>query len=104
MYSATDVAVEEISQAEDQEADVEQIDEFETEENANIDPDAVTERKPSIQDLLSVIKAAGLEEALSQAVTLLELAAVTPLTSVHCERVFSRMKRVVSPARSRMVQ
>ena len=35
---------------------------------------------------------------------LLELAVTTPLTSVHCEPVFSRMKRVVSPARSRMVQ
>ena len=38
---------------------------------------------------------------------LLELAVATPLTSVHCERVFSRMKRVVStvsPSRSRMLQ
>ena len=31
---------------------------------------------------------------------LLELAVTTPLTSIHCERVFSRMKQVVSPAPS----
>ena len=35
---------------------------------------------------------------------LLEIAAVNPLTSVHCERVFSRMKPVISSSRSRMLQ
>ena len=58
----------------------------------------------SIQDLLLVIEKAELEEALPEAMALLELAATIPLTSVHCERVFSRMKRVVSASRSRMKQ
>eukprot|EP00794_Sanderia_malayensis_P008363 gene8363-9261_t len=84
--------------------DFEENDLFEPDENANIEPEAVKQGKANVQDLLSVIKKAGLEDALPQALTLLELAVVTPLTSVHCERVFSRMKRVVSPARSRMVQ
>lgn len=88
----------------DGEANVEENDEFEVEENANVELASVKEGKASIQDLLSVIKNAGLEEALLWAVPLLELAVVTPLTSVHCERVFSRMKRVVSPARSNMSQ
>ena len=34
--------------------------------------------------------------------TLLKLAAITPLTSVHCEHVFSPMKRVFWIERSRM--
>ena len=66
--------------------------------------DAVSEGTATVQDLLSVIKQAGLDEALPQAITLIELAATIPLTSVHCERVFSKMKRVVSPARSTMNQ
>eukprot|EP00794_Sanderia_malayensis_P010346 gene10346-11423_t len=84
--------------------DFEENDLFEPDENANIEPEAVKQGKANVQDLLSVIKKAGLEDALPQALTLLELAVVTPLTSFHCERVFRRMKRVVSPARSRMVQ
>ncbi len=88
----------------DGEANVEENDEFEVEENANVELASAKEGKASIQDLLSVIKNAGLEEALPRAVPLLELVVVTPLTSVHCERVFSRMKRVVSPARSNMSQ
>ena len=57
-----------------------------------IDVDYVREGTASIQDLLLVIKKAELEEALPEAMALLELAATMPLTSVHCERVFSRMK------------
>eukprot|EP00795_Rhopilema_esculentum_P016293 gene16293-biopygen5543 len=79
--------------------DVEESDEFELEPNLEIEIDSVKEGSPSIQDLLSVIKKATLEEALPQAMALLELAATTPLTSVHCERIFSRMKRVVAPSR-----
>ena len=84
--------------------DVEESDAFELEPDEEIDIDSVIEGSPSIQDLLTVIKKAKLEDALPQAMTLLELAATTPLTSVHCERVFSRMKRVVAPARSSMQQ
>ena len=52
-----------------------------------------------------VIQKADLQDALPHVVLLLELAAVViPLISVHCERVFSRMKRVVAPKRSRMIQ
>ena len=63
----------------------------------------VTEGMPAIQDLL-VIKSADLSEAIPQVMKFLELAITTPLTSVHRERVFSRIKRVVSAARSRMLQ
>eukprot|EP00794_Sanderia_malayensis_P002228 gene2228-2538_t len=84
-------------------AAVEERDEFEVEVE-NIDFDLVKEGSTSVQDLLQVIKQAELEEALPQALVLLELAATIPLTSVHCERVFSRMKRVVSASRSRMKQ
>ena len=57
-----------------------------------------------MQDLLTVIHNAGLADALPQVMILLEIAAVNPLTSVHCEKVFSRMKRVISSPRSRMLQ
>ena len=77
---------------------------FDVEENSNIEVDAVKEGTPTAQDLLTVIKKANLEDALPQVMSLLQLAVVTPLTSVHCERVFSRMKRVVSSGRSRMLQ
>ena len=87
----------------DEQTDPEEKDAFHLRE-IEVDVDAVKEGKPNIQDLLSVIKRAELEDALPQAMQLLELAVVTPLTSVHCERVFSRMKRVVSPSRSRMLQ
>ena len=70
----------------------------------DIDVDIVREGAAGIQDLLLVIKKADLEDALPEAMALLELAAATPLTSVHCERVFSRMKRIVLPSRSRMKQ
>ena len=86
-------------------AAVETDDQFEVqEESLNIEEDFVNEGKPSIQDLLTVVQKTNLQEALPQAITLLELAAVTPLTSIHCERVFSRMKRIVSPSRSTMLQ
>ena len=83
---------------------VEEKDEFEIESKQGIDFDSVKEGYAGLQDLLSVIKDAELEEALPQVMTLLKLGAVTPLTSVHCERVFSRMKRVISDSRSRMKQ
>ena len=54
-----------------------------------------------IQDLLMVIQEADLQDALPHVVLLLELAVVIPRTS---ERVFSRMKKVVAPERSRMLQ
>lgn len=87
-----------------QEETIEDHDEFEMADEDDIDVDNINEGKASLQDLLMVIKKAELEDALPQAMTLLELAVATPLTSVHCERVFSRMKRVVSPARSSMLQ
>ena len=83
---------------------VEEQDHFEVEEGGNLEIEMVKEGMPIIQDLLLVIKSAHLSEALPQVVKLLEIAVTTPLTSVHCERVFSRMKRVVSAARSRMLQ
>lgn len=92
------------SGSEEQQQTIEERDEFEMADGESIDVESVKEGKASLQDLLMVIKKAELEEALPQAMTLLELAVATPLTSVHCERVFSRMKRVVSPARSSMLQ
>ena len=83
---------------------VEEQDQFEVEEGGNLEIEMVKEGMPTIQDLLFVIKSADLSEALPQVMKLLELAVTTPLTSVHCERVFSRMKRVVSAARSKMLQ
>ena len=77
---------------------------FERMREKTIEEEGLKEGKPNIQDLLEVIKDAGLEEALSFAVTLLELAITIPLTSLHCERVFSRMKRIVSSSRSKMLQ
>ena len=51
------------------------------------------------------MKSTDLREALLElAVTLLELAVMSPFPSAHWERVFSRMKRVLSPARSNMAQ
>ena len=62
------------------------------------------QKRKSLQDLLEVIKKAELAGTLPEASTLIELAVTTPLTSVHCERVFSRMKRILLPARSTMTQ
>ena len=83
---------------------VEEQGQFEVEEGGNLEIEMLKEGMPTIQDLLFVIKSADLSEALPQVMKLLELAVTTPLTSVHCERVFSRMKRVVSAARSKMLQ
>eukprot|EP00795_Rhopilema_esculentum_P011013 gene11013-biopygen13406 len=83
---------------------VEVEDSFERETGEGVEEENIKKGKPNVQDLLKVIKTAGLEEALPQALILLELAAATPLTSVHCERVFNRMKKVVSPSRSTMLQ
>ena len=89
---------------EEEAAAVEESDEFEMQDTKGIVEDYVKEGAATVQDLLFVIKKAELEEALPQAITLLKLAATIPLTSVHCERVFSRMKRVISPSRSSMNQ
>ena len=83
---------------------VEEDDLLEVTNEVEVEVDIVTEGKPSIQDLLTLLKKTELQDALPQAMTVLKLAAVTPLTSVHCERVFSRMKRVVSSSRSTMLQ
>ena len=83
---------------------VEDNDFFEVRNEVEVNVNAIIEGKPSIQDLLIVIRRAELEEALPQAMAVLELAAVIPLTSVHCDRVFSRMKKVVSWVRSTMLQ
>lgn len=85
-------------------SNIEENDEFEIDAGDDIDLDVVREGAASLQDLLLVIKKAELEEALPETMALLELAATMPLTSVHCERVFSRMKRVVTASRSRMKQ
>ena len=66
--------------------------------------DAVQEGKPNVQDLFLAIRQAKLEDALPQVVKLLELAVVTQLTSLHCQRIFSKMKGIISPARSKMLQ
>ena len=88
----------------EEEQSVEDRDEFETTTGNEIDLDALKVGSAGIQDLLMVIQKADLQDALPHVVLLLELAVVIPLTSVHCERVFSRMKRVVAPERSRMLQ
>eukprot|EP00794_Sanderia_malayensis_P010654 gene10654-11784_t len=79
---------------------IEDADYFERQMESTVEEDFINEGKPTVQDLLKVIKIAGLQDALPWVMKLLELAATTPLTSVHCERVFSRMKRVVSPSSS----
>ena len=83
---------------------VEEHDEFDAGEFTELDTEFVIEGALCIQDLLTVVQETGLADVLPQAMLLLEIAAVTPPTSVHCERVFSRMKRVVSASRSRMLQ
>ncbi len=84
-------------------ADVEEIDEFEIRENTGLE-EILHGEALSKQDLLTVIHSTDLADALPQVMVLLEVAAVTPLTKVHCEEVFSRMKRVISALRSRMLQ
>ena len=79
--------------------DVEDSDAFKLEPDAEINIELVVEGSPSIQDLLTVIKKAKLEGSLPQAITLLELAATTPLISIPCKRFFCRMKHLVAPAR-----
>ena len=83
---------------------MEDADQFEISNSVILEEETIKEGSSSIQDLLTVIKSAGLEDALPEAMVILEIAAVTPLTSVHCEQVFSRMKRVVSSPRARMLQ
>ena len=64
----------------------------------------VKEGKPSLQDLLYVIKKAELKDALPEAMKVIQLPVTTPLTSVHCKRAFSRMKCIVSNTRVSMRQ
>ena len=101
-YEAEPTADDEVTEEEPR--NVEENDEFEAGDYTGLDIECVNEGALCIQDLLTVIQDTGLADALPQAMLLLEIAAVTPLTSVHCERVFSRMKRVVSASRSRMQQ
>ena len=61
-------------------------------------------RSASIQDLLTISKKFERQEALPHVVHLLDLAVVTPITSVHCERVFSRMMKCIASDRSHMLQ
>ena len=70
----------------------------------DMNTNTLNSRSASIQDLLTIIKKVELQEALPHVVHLLELAVVTPITSVHCERVFSRMKKVIASDRSHMLQ
>ena len=83
---------------------VEEIDEFEIRESRGLEEEILHGETLSMQDLLTVIHSTDLANALPQAMVLLEVAAVNPLTSVHWERVFSRLKRVISASRSRMLQ
>jgi len=89
---------------EEESRNVEENDEFDAGELTKLDTKFVTEGTLCIQDLLIVVQETGLADALPKAILLLEIAAVTPLTSIHCKRVFSSMKRVVSASRSRMLQ
>jgi len=89
---------------EEEPRNVEENDEFDAGEFTELDTEFVIEGALCIQDLLTVMQETGLADALPQAMLLLDIAAVIPLTRVHCERVFSRMKRVVSASRSRMLQ
>ena len=61
-------------------------------------------RSPSIQDFLTISKKAELYEALPYVTHLLQLDMVTPITSIHCERVFSQMKKGSALERSHMLQ
>ncbi len=84
--------------------DVEEIDEFEIRESTGLEEEILHREALSIQDLLPVIHSKDLADALPQAMVLLEVAAVTPITSVHSERLLSRMKRVILASQSRMLQ
>ena len=88
----------------DESSNVEENDEFDAGEFTELDTEFVIEGALCIQDLMTVVQETGLADALPQAMLLMEIAAVTPLTSAHCERAFSSMKRVVSASRSRMLQ
>ena len=83
---------------------IEDEDRFDVRDVVIVDENCVNEGEASMQDLLTVIHNSGLADALPQVMVLLEIAAVHPLTSVYCERVFSRMKQVISLSRSRMLQ
>ena len=101
-YKAEDTTDDEV--IEEESRNVEENDEFDAGELTKLDTKFVTEGTLCIQDLLIVVQETGLADALPKAILLLEIAAVTPLTSIHCKRVFSSMKRVVSASRSRMLQ
>ena len=82
---------------------VEEADPFEVSFGTELELENLTTGSAGLQDLRNVIRIAELQDALPHVVLLLELAITVPLTSVHCKRVFSRMKRVVSTTRSRMM-
>ncbi len=79
----TETAEDDEEQVREEATAVEEVDEFEVDVAEDIDLDLVREGSVSVQDLLHVIKQAEVEEALPQALLLLELAATTPLTSVQ---------------------
>ncbi len=81
---------------------VKDVDQFEIADETFLEEETIKEGTASLQDLLKVISSADLEDALPQAMVLLEIAVVTPWTNVHCETVFSRMKTVISSLRSCM--
>ena len=60
-------------------------------------------KRPHIQDLMEVIKAAGLKDALSHTVMLLEFVITMSVRSVHYKRVISKLKGIMLPVRSRML-
>ena len=69
---------------------VEEADQFEVSFGTEIELENLTTRSVGLQDLVNVIRLAELQDALPHVVLLLELAITVPLTSVHCEQVFSR--------------
>ena len=70
--------------------DVEEWDEYETITGNEIDFDNIKLGSAGIQDLLTFLRKAELPDALPYVASLLGLAVVMPLTSVHRERAFSR--------------
>ena len=72
---------------EEQSSNIEEYDEFEAGEFTGLDTKFVREGALCIQDLLTVAQETGLADALPQVMLLLEIAAVSPLTSVHCKGV-----------------
>ena len=66
---------------------VEDQDRFDVRDIAIVDEDCVNEEVSRMQDLSTGIHNAGLADTLPQVMVLIQIAAVNPLRSVHCERV-----------------